>query len=480
MDEKGLPKKARIIVVDDDEGARESLELILEDDYDVVCTEDGFSALERIRKEVFDLVLLDLTMPGMDGMETLKRIKSHDKLIDVVMVSATDRAREAIASIQTGAYDYITKPFDPQTILAAVERVLQKRSLEQEVRYLRSEVAHKYRKTLIVSQSKSMKDVFFMIDRVAETSSSVLITGESGTGKELIARAIHAKSPRANKPFVDINCASIPSELVESELFGYEKGAFTGAHSRSIGKFEYAHGGTIFLDEISTLQLELQAKLLRFLQEREFTKVGSNRTIKVDVRMIAATNTHLTDMIRNSRFREDLYFRLNVIPIEVPPLRRRKEDISLLVNFFLDRFNRQLNKKISGITSDVMDVLQAYAWPGNVREMENLIERMVVLGSDGQVIDEKDLPYNLLFQEGSAQEAGNGDGEEDGLIKARDAFERKYILRALQKCRWNQTEAAHMLKIHRNTLLNKMNALNLNKRGKKQRDPVNFEPVSRR
>lgn len=379
MDDQNLPKKARILVVDDEEGSRESIELILEDEYDVVCAENGTGALRRIKKEVFDLVLLDLTMPDMDGIETLKRIKSHDKLIDVIMVSATDRAREAIDSIHTGAYDYITKPFDQQTILAAVERTLQKRSLEQEVRYLRSEVALISKGTRIVSKSKEMKDIFSMIDKVAETASSILITGESGTGKELIARAIHTKSPRAEKPYVAINCASIPSELVESELFGYEKGAFTGAHSRSIGKFEFAHGGTIFLDEISTLKPELQAKLLRFLQEREFTKVGSHRIIKVDVRVIAATNTHLPDMIRDGRFRDDLYFRLNVIPMEIPPLRKRREDIPLLANYFLEKFNNQLNKKINSIAPEVVDVLQSYPWPGNVRELENLIERMVVL-----------------------------------------------------------------------------------------------------
>jgi len=466
MNTKEHFQKARIIIIDDDMGARESLEVILEDDYDVVCVADGLTGLEMIKKESFDMVLLDLTMPGINGIETLKRIKAHDPLIDVVMVSATDRARAAISAIQTGAYDYITKPFESQTILATVERVIEKRSLEQEVRYLRSEMALKAETVRIVSQSKSMKDVFFMIDRVAETSSSVLITGESGTGKELIAHAIHANSLRASKPFVAINCASIPSELVESELFGYEKGAFTGAHSRSTGKFEFAHGGTIFLDEISTLSLKLQAKLLRFLQEREFTKVGSNRTIKVDVRVVAATNTQLTEMIKENRFREDLYFRLNVIPIEVPPLRRRREDIPLLANYFLERFNRLLNKKIKGITSDVMEMLCTYPWPGNVRELENLIERMVVLGFDGQLIDEKSLPYSLLFQQMPLPEIEDGKDEDGGLLKAREGFERRHILKAMQKCRWNQTEAAHMLKIHRNTLINKLKALNLNRNAK--------------
>ncbi len=465
MNAKEFPKQARILVVDDDKGARESLEEILEDDYDVVCVEDGPSALARIKNEVFDLVLLDLVMPEMDGIETLKRIKAHDKIIDVIIISATDRAREATASIKTGAYDYITKPFDHETILTVIERALQKRFLEQEVRYLRSEIAHRTGYTEIIGQSESMNDVFDTIEKVAETSSSVLITGESGTGKELIANAIHARSPRVQKPLVAINCAAIPSELIESEMFGHEKGAFTGATSQSIGKFEFANGGTIFLDEISTLKMELQAKLLRFLQEREFTKVGGHRTIKVDVRIIAATNTNLNDMIREGRFRNDLYFRLNVIPIEVPPLRRRKGDIPLLAHYFLDKFNLQLNRRIKEITNDVMDVLEAYPWPGNIRELENLIERMVVLGSDDRPIEEKDLPFDLLFHGELIEEAEKGVSGDRGLINACRSFERRYISLSLQKCNWNRAEAARQLKIHRNTLIKKIKSLNLNVKG---------------
>ena len=453
-------KQTRILVVDDDKGARESLEEILEDDYYVVCVEDGPSALARIKNEVFDIVLLDLVMPKMNGIEVLKRIKAYDNTIDVIIISATDRAREATASIKTGAYDYITKPFDQETILTTIERAIQKRSLEREVLYLRSEVAHRTGETEIISQSESMKNVFNVIEKVAETSSSVLITGESGTGKELVANAIHATSPRAKKHFVAINCSAIPPDLIESEMFGHEKGAFTGASNQSIGKFEYANGGTIFLDEISTLKMELQAKLLRFLQEREFTKVGGNRTIKVDVRIITATNTDLNDMVQEGHFRNDLYFRLNVIPIEVPPLRRRKGDIPILANYFLDKFNRQLNKKIKGITSGVMTVLETYPWPGNIRELENLIERMVVLGSDGRLIEEKDLHFDLLFHEELMGGINEG-GSKKGLFKACRAFERRYILLFLQKCDWNQTKAAHRLKIHRNTLINKMKELNL-------------------
>ena len=452
---------SRILIVDDDEGTREALEAILEDDYDVACVADGQAALDKLNREAFDLVLLDVIMPGMDGIETLKRIKAYDKQIDVIMVSATDRAREATAAITSGAYDYITKPYDADAILTAIERALQKRSLEQEVRYLRSEVALRFDETRIIGESRPMKAVFSLINKVAGTSSNVLITGETGTGKELAARAIHNQSPRVSKPFVAINCAAIPPELIESELFGHEKGAFTGAYSRNIGKFEFANSGSVFLDEISNLKLELQAKLLRFLQERDFTRIGGHRSIKVDVRMIAATNISLKQMVQENRFREDLYFRLNVIPIELPPLRNRRGDISLLANFFLDKFNLKLNQKIEGITQEAMAILENYHWPGNIRELENLIERLVVLRSNERWIDVKDLPFDLLYNE-DAMKAGQQ--VEKGLLQARRLFERQYILRALRICKYNQAKTARMLRVHRNTLIQKMKALEINSR----------------
>jgi DNA-binding NtrC family response regulator len=452
---------ARILIVDDDDGTREALEVILEDDYDVACAADGQVALDKLNREAFDLVLLDLIMPGMDGIETLKRIKAYDKQIDVIMVSATDRAREATAAITSGAYDYITKPFDANAILTAIERALQKRSLEQEVRYLRSEVALRFDETRIIGESRPMKAVFSLIDKVAGTTSNVLITGESGTGKELAARAIHNQSPRASKPFVAINCAAIPPELIESELFGHEKGAFTGAYSRNIGKFEFANSGSVFLDEVSNLRLELQAKLLRFFQERDFTRIGGHRSIKVDVRMIAATNISLKQMVQENRFREDLYFRLNVIPIELPPLRNRRGDIPLLANFFLEKFNRKLNQKIEGIAQEAMAILESYHWPGNIRELENLIERLVVLRSNERWIDIKDLPFDLLYNE---EPMKAGQRVEKGLMQARRLFERQYILRALKICKYNQAKTARTLRIHRNTLIQKMKALDINSR----------------
>jgi DNA-binding NtrC family response regulator len=456
-----IPKKARLLVVDDEQGARDSLETILEDEYDVVCVDEGQKAIQALQKVEFDLVLLDLSMPKMGGIDTLEKIKKIDSSIDVIIVSAIDRASEAADSIQKGAYDYITKPFDPDTILTRVERALQKYLLEQEVSYLRSEMADRTEHTKIISRAQCMNEVFRTIKKVAATASSVLITGESGTGKELIARSIHASSKRTQKPFVAINCASIPSELIESELFGHEKGAFTGAYTRTPGKFEFANGGTLFLDEISSLRMEFQAQLLRILQEREFTRVGGHRTIKVDVRIIASTNMPLDEMVRKRIFREDLYFRLNVIPINLPPLRQREGDVPLLAQFFLDRFNRQLHKSVGSFTPEAMAVLESYPWPGNIRELENLIERMVVLASDNKTIHQGDLPFDVLFHDDILKGMHSKAGGHTGLIEARGSFERQYILQALKQCSWNQTEAARLLQIHRNTLIQKIKSLNI-------------------
>ena len=456
--ENKAEKLAKILIVDDDEGTREALEEILEDEHEIHSVPDGSTALERVQSADYDIVLLDLIMP-----ETLKRIKGIDESIDVIMVSATDKAREATASIKSGAYDYITKPFDTQAILSVIKRVMEKRGLEQEVRYLRSEIASHSDNYRIIGESNSIRTVLSLVKRVAATSSNILITGESGTGKELVARAVHQLSPRAQRPFIAVNCAAIPADLVESEVFGHEKGSFTGAYTRNVGKFEFANGGTVFMDEISSLKLESQAKLLRFLQEREFTRVGGNRIIRVDVRMITATNLALKELVQKGRFREDLYFRLNVIPIELPSLRKRRGDIPLLAAYFLKKFNRKLNQKIEGITPDALALLEAYPWPGNIRELENMIERLVVLRSNERWIDVKDLPLDLIYRE----ERGEQDDHIDaGLIDARNGFERRYILRALNMCNWNQAKTARMLHIHRNTLIQKMKSLHISLRSK--------------
>lgn len=461
MQEENMKYPINVLVVDDEEGARESLELILEDRCRVQTVEDGAKALQKIQQMRFDLVLLDISMPNLNGLEILRRIKAYDQSIDVIMVSALDRAREATLAIKFGARDYITKPFDAQEILNTVERVLQRRGSQLRQQDGTSGCIFTYGDTQIISQSQAMHHVLHLLRKVACASSGVLITGESGTGKELIARAIHSSSERQEKPFVTINCAAIPPELMESELFGHEKGAFTGAYARSVGKFEFANGGTIFLDEVASLRLELQAKLLRVLQEREFTRVGSHQVVKLNVRVIAATNRRLEELVKINKFRSDLFFRLNVVPIELPPLRERQGDIPLLAQHFLHRFNRLLNKHIEGITPAAMAVLEAYRWPGNIRELQNLIERLVVLGDNGEWIDEGALPLDFLIGDQLGTFAIEAPPVAGGLIPARQAFEREYILKVLQRCGWNQTDSARLLKIHRNTLLQKMKALNL-------------------
>src|SRR4030043_1371182 len=342
--------KPTLLIVDDEVGARQSLEVILEDDFHVLTAESGQEALKIVQKDPVDLVLLDIHMPEMDGLEVLRKIREKDEEIDIIIVSALNLARKAVDAMKLGAYDYITKPYEPEDILSTVSRVIQKRNLHRELDFLRREVEASRGFEQIVTQNKTMLEIFELVKKVAFTSTNVLITGESGTGKELIARSIHQQGNRKHRPFVAINCAAIPSELMESVMFGHEKGAFTGAHARAIGKFEYAHGGTLFLDEISVLRSDLQAKLLRVLQEREIERIGSNMPIKVDIRVISATNTNLENAVTQGKFRQDLYFRLNVIPISIPPLRERREDIPLLTNHFLNKFNMAFNKRIPGFT----------------------------------------------------------------------------------------------------------------------------------
>src|SRR4030043_1342768 len=394
--------KPTILVVDDELGARQSLEVILEDDYRVLSAESGREALEVLQRESIDLILLDVNMPDMDGLEVLCKIKEQDDEMDVFMVSALNLARKAVDAIKLGAYDYITKPYEPEDILSTVHRAISKQKLNREVDFLRREVETVRGFDQIISQNKAMLKIFELVKKVGYTSTNILIIGESGTGKELIARAIHRQGSRKNGPFVAVNCAAIPPELMESELFGHEKGAFTGAHTRTIGKFEYANGGTLFLDEISTLRPDLQAKLLRVLQEREIERIGSNRPIKIDIRVIAATNTNLEDAVSKGTFRQDLYFRLNVVPISIPPLRERREDIPLLAKHFLNKFNLSFNKRIPGFSDKAMDVLLRYHWPGNIRELENLIERIIVLSKGNDPIELEEIPLEILMSSGKA------------------------------------------------------------------------------
>jgi DNA-binding NtrC family response regulator len=437
-----------ILVVDDDAGLRESFRLILEDEYEVLDAEDGPRALDTVRQTPVDLVLLDIRLPDMDGIEVLERLKAIDEQVEVILVTAVKTVRTAVGAMKLGAFDYLTKPFEEDELLAVIRRALERRSLEREVVFLRSELERRHDTDSIVGEHPEMQRLARLVAQTARTTSSVLITGESGTGKELIARAIHRQGPRHDKPFVAVNPAAIAETLVESELFGHEKGAFTGALQKKLGRFELAHGGTLFLDEIGTLKPELQVKLLRVLQEREIERVGGTRTVKIDVRIVAATNVDLKQAVAQGAFREDLYYRLAVVPIHVPPLRERREDIALLVDHFVRRYSRQFVKGIDRVAPDALAAMVEYSWPGNVRELQNIIERLVGL-VDGPEIGLGDLPLDLLLPD-HRQKAM--ETEALPLKSASDEFERQIVLRVLERVRWNQSEAARILGLHRNSL----------------------------
>jgi len=439
-----------VLVVDDDAGLRESFRLILEDDYEVADAPDGPRALEVVRATQVDLVLLDIRLPDMDGIEVLERIKAIDEGVEVILVTAVKTVRTAVAAMKLGAFDYLTKPFEEDELLALARRALERRSLEREVVFLRSELARGRGAEEIVGRHPAMQRLGRLIAQVARAASTVLISGESGTGKELIARAIHHQGPRRDKPFVAVNPAAIAETLTESELFGHEKGAFTGAWQKKLGRFEMAQGGTLFLDEIATLKPELQAKLLRVLQEREIERVGGTRAIKVDVRIVAATNVDLRRLVAGGAFREDLFYRLNVVPVAVPPLRERIEDVPLLVDHFLRRFSGEFGKRIDGLSPEALAALTAYHWPGNVRELMNIVERSVVLG-EGSTIGLNDLPVDLALPRGRSAAA-----EASPLNEATEQFQRQMVLRALERARGNVSEAARLLGVHRNSLKGKL------------------------
>jgi DNA-binding NtrC family response regulator len=452
----GRTVRSTVLVVDDDPGLRESFRLILDDEYEVLDVPDGAHALDIIRTAQIDLVLLDIRLPGMDGIEVLERIKAIDEHVEVILVTAVKTVRTAVAAMKLGAFDYITKPFEEEELLSLIRRALEKRSLEREVVFLRSELARRQPEDEIIGQHPEMQKLRRLIGQVARTTTTVLITGETGTGKELIARAIHRQGSRRDRPFVAVNPAAIAESLMESELFGHEKGAFTGAHQRKLGRFELAQGGTLFLDEIATLRADLQIKLLRVLQEREIERVGGTRTIRIDVRIIAATNVELRQAVSQQAFREDLFYRLNVVPLTVPPLRERRQDIPLLVEHFVRRYGGEFRKHLEGVTPEALTALAGYPWPGNVRELQNIVERAVVLG-DGPRIGLNDLPLDVLLARGPVTERR---GDIVSLNEATEQFERQIVLRILEQVRWNYTEAARVLGVHRNSLKAKLERWN--------------------
>jgi len=451
------PSRPVVLVIDDEVGVRESLRIVLEHDFEVLEATDGASGLEIVRARRVDVVLLDVRMPGEPGPAVLPRILAIGESIAVILMTGVPQVRTAVEAIKAGAYDYVIKPFDADEILHLVRQAAQHRLLEREVHYLRSEFDRAHGFDELVGRHGRMLRLYELIAQVAPTHATVLITAESGTGKELVARAIHRQSPRRNQPFVAVNLAAIPDTLLESELFGYERGAFTGAHARKPGKFELAHGGTLFLDEVGSLRIDLQAKLLRALQEREVERLGGTRTTPVDVRVVAATNVDLKQAVRARAFREDLFYRLNVVPLGVPPLRERKEDIALLVEHFIKKYAKEFKKDVRSVSIDALPALEAYDWPGNVRELENIIERSVALATR-PVIRLEDLPLDLAMHEVGQSRPALADASPLPLKEARERFEQAYVLRALEREDWNQSRAARILGVHRNTLIARLAA----------------------
>jgi two-component system nitrogen regulation response regulator NtrX len=441
----------QILVVDDEERIRQSLNGILKDEgYEVVESKDGAQALKQLESDPPDLVLLDIWMPGMDGMEVLERMKGQVPNLPVIMISGHGNIELAVKAVKLGAYDFIEKPLSLEKVLLAVNNALLFSKLEQENRALRQEVERKYE---IVGNSAEVQKLKEQIKIVAPTNGWVLINGENGTGKELIARAIHRLSLRAERSFVEVNCAAIPEELIESELFGHEKGSFTGALTKKRGKFDLAHEGTLFLDEIADMSLKTQAKILRILQEQKFERVGGTEMIYVDVRVIAATNRDLMEEIQKGKFREDLFYRLNVIPLTAPPLRERRGDIPLLVEYFIEAFCLENNKEKKKISAEAMELLTGYAWPGNVRELKNLVERMVIM-SRGPVIEEKDVPDPVREHPKAPLEFSFFDF--DLLRDARREFEKRFIMKKLSENDENISKTAEMIGIERSNLHRKI------------------------
>ncbi|HEV8336630.1 MAG TPA: sigma-54 dependent transcriptional regulator [Candidatus Polarisedimenticolia bacterium] len=442
---------ARLLVVDDETHQREMLSGILERaGYRVEAASGGREALEILGRSEFDLLLTDQKMPGMDGLALLERLQELRPETPVILMTAYGSVSEAVAAMKKGAADYLTKPFEREELLLVLEKALRQRRLEAEVAALRGALKERYRLGGILGTSPAMREIFSIIERIARTDVPVLIRGESGTGKELIARAIHAQSRRASGPFVALNCAAVPEALLESEFFGYERGAFTGAIRSHPGRFQQASGGTLFLDEIGAMRIDLQAKLLRAIQEREIQRLGSTAAVPVDARILSATGENLEEAIRRKTFREDLFYRLNVVPLLLPPLRERVEDIPLLTSHFLRASAEKFGREASVLTPEAMDRLQTHAWPGNVRELENCIERMVLLAR-GTRLGLSDLPPDL--RQGAAAADGSSSDFQlpPGGVRLPE-LERHFILQALRRTRWNLGPAARLLGISYKTL----------------------------
>ena len=451
-----------ILVVEDDNATRDTMiDLLSEAGYEVESARNGEEAIAMAREYTFDIVITDLKMPKGDGIQVLEQIKKIDNRTIVIICTGYGTVDTAVKAMKLGAYEYITKPIKIEEIKLVVQRALDYQRLKTENVLLQKQLKAKYKFKNLIGDSEVMQQSFQFIEKIAATNSTVMICGESGTGKELVARAIHYNSDRRNEPMVPVNCGAIPEDLLESELFGYEKGAFTGALKTRIGRFELANGGTVFLDEIGDMSPALQVKILRVLQEHEFERLGGVKSIKVDIRVIAATHRDLEKAVKQGTFREDLYYRLNVIPFILPPLRERGSDIPLLTNHFIGKFNIEKKQNINGISPEALKCLTRYHWPGNVRELENLIERLVILKGEG-VIEQEDLPEKLLGAEWS-DAVPSMDIPDSGISfnTAVSEFERELILRALKKTNWIKNRAAKLLQLKRTTLVEKMKKIQL-------------------
>jgi len=457
---------SQILLIDDEADNREALSLLLSQaGYKVRTASSGEEGLEILLENPFEIVITDLFLPGVSGIDILKKVKEESPFTNVILITGHASAETAVEAMKEGAFDYITKPFNFDQLKILVVKALEKSRLVSENLYLRQQLRGKYKFANIIGHSLAMQAVFSRLEKIVNTDSTILILGESGTGKELVAKAVHFNSPRREKPFIAINCGAIPAELLESELFGHVRGAFTGAVSDKPGKFELANRGTIFLDEIATMPMHLQMKLLRVLQEQEIERVGGNRRIQLNVRVISATNADLEERVREGYFREDLYYRLNVIPITLPPLRDRREDVPLLARHFLQKTCREMKKTLMALSPEAMRALENYQWPGNVREMENVIERTVAL-TDGESIGLHDLPPNIDSGEAGPSQLPTGPlsltATGINLPEIVGDIERRMIVQALDLSGGVKARAAELLGLNRTTLVEKIKRLGIN------------------
>jgi two-component system response regulator HydG len=443
--------KEKILVVDDEQSHRTMLKAVLgKEGFEVSEADDGTSAVKAVENDTFDLILMDIRMTDMDGIEAITEIKKFSPSIPVIMMTAYASVKTAVEALKSGAYDYLTKPLDMDELKILIRKALNYYHLQKENIFLKERLADRFDFSQIIGRSRAMKELFETLSLIAPSDATVLIYGESGTGKEIVANAIHQNSPRAQKPFIKVNCAALPETLLESELFGHERGAFTGAVTRKAGRFQLADGGSLFLDEISDMSLTTQVKLLRVLQEREFEPLGRTKTVHVDIRLVAATNKDLEAEVKEGQFREDLFYRLNVVPIHLPPLRKRKDDIPLLAEHFFRVYQEKNKSSLKGFLPKTMDVMIRYDWPGNVRELENVVER-AVLFSRGEFISPEDLPPHLQgseYQEQSLVSVPPG-------ITLKDV-EKEVILQTLDETKGSRTQTARILGISRKTLQNKL------------------------